>query len=283
MSAAHKSRSPERRTSGHDRLFVTCLAAIGGCYIILIVLLLLADALYASPGHIASALTSPYIQFSIRLTLLSCTISSVLALWIGVPLAYLLSRYSFPGSWLVDTLLDIPLVLPPLVLGLSLLILFHLPIGGTTLEGWLNHRLGWQVTYAVPSIILAQFAVSCAFAVRTMRVTFDSINPRTELVAMTLGSSRWQAFRHIILPQAQRGLVTAFTLSWARALGEFGPILVFSGATRLKTEVLSTSVFLELSTGQVESAVAISLLMIAMAVLILLVVRFAGLRGTQTY
>jgi molybdate transport system permease protein len=169
-------------------------------------------------------------------------------------------------------------VLPPLVLGLSLLILFHLPVGGQTLEGALHKHLGWQVTYAVPAIILAQFALACAFAVRTMRVAFDEISPRTELVAMTLGCSRGQAFWHVVLPQAQRGLVTAFTLCWARSLGEFGPILVFAGTTRLKTEVLSTSVFLELSMGQVESAVAVSLLMVAVAALVLLVVRFAGLR-----
>jgi len=228
-------------------------------------------------------LGSPYIRFSIRLTLATCTISTILALWVGVPLGYLLSRFAFPGRWLVDLLLDIPLALPPLVLGLSLLILFHLPLGGTTLEGWLNQRLGWHVTYAIPSIILAQLAVSAAFAARTMRVAFDEISPRTELVAMTLGCSRGQAFWRIVLPQAQRALVTAFALSWARALGEFGPILVFAGATRMKTEVLSTSVFLELSVGQVESAVAVSLLLVAIAVGVLLVVRFAGLRGTQAY
>jgi molybdate transport system permease protein len=274
--------TPTHRAS-RDRLFVAALAAIGGSYVLLIVLLLAADAFYTSPSHILAALRSRDIQFSIRLTLITCTISAILSLWIGVPLGYLLSRFAFAGRWLIDTLLDIPLVLPPLVLGLSLLILFHLPIGGVTLEGWLNQRLGWQVTYAVPSIILAQVAVTCAFVVRTMRVTFDEISPRTELVAMTLGCSRLQAFWRIVLPQAQRGLVTALTLAWARALGEFGPILVFSGATRGKTEVLSTSVFLELSIGQVESAVAVSLLMVAVAALVLVIVRYAGLRGTRAY
>jgi molybdate transport system permease protein len=272
-----------KHSASRDRLFVAGLATIGGSYLLLIVLLLAADVFYTSPGHFAAALRSRDIQFSIRLTLITCTISAIFSLWIGVPLAYLLSRFPFAGRWLVDTLLDIPLVLPPLVLGLSLLILFHLPIGGGTLEGWLNQHLGWRVTYAVPSIILAQFAVTCAFVVRTMRVTFDEISPRTELVAMTLGCSRSQAFWRIVLPQAQRGLIAAFTLAWARALGEFGPILVFSGTIRRKTEVLSTSVFLELSIGQVESAVAVSLLMVAIAALVLLVVRLAGLHGTRAY
>src|SRR5262249_34492503 len=157
---------------------------------------------------------------------------------------YLLSRYPFPGKWLVDAVLDIPIVLPPLVIGLSLLILFQTP-PGQALEGWLRRRTGVQITYAVPSVILAQFAVACAFAVRTLRVTFDQINPRREQVALTLGCSRSQAFWLVVLPEAHRGIITAATLAWARALGEFGPILVFSGATRLKTEVLSTTVFLE--------------------------------------
>jgi molybdate transport system permease protein len=274
---------PQQHSAARDRLFLTALAAVGGSYVLLIALLLVADLLYTSPSHLITVLQSPYIQFSIRLTLITCTISSILALWIGVPLGYLLARFQFPARWLVDTLVDIPLVLPPLVLGLSLLILFHLPIGGVTLEGWLNQRLGWHVTYAVPSIILAQFAVAGAFVVRTMRVTFDQLSPRTELVAMTLGCSRAQAFWRIVLPQCQRGLVTAFTLAWARSLGEFGPILVFSGIVRKKTEVLSTSVYLELNIGQIESAVAVSLLMVAIAAVVLLIVKVGGLRGAQAY
>jgi len=283
MSDQPASSPPHAHSRRRDAVFLTAMGILGGSYIVLIVLLLIADALYTSPSHVLQALHSPYIQFSIRLTLATCTISAIIAVWIGVPLGYLLSRFDFPGRWFVDTLLDVPLVLPPLVLGLSLLILFHLPVAGITLEGWLNQKLHWQVTYAVPSIILAQVSIACAFAARTMRVAFDEISPRTEAVAMTLGCSRWQAFWRIALPQAQRGLVTAFTLAWARSLGEFGPILVFSGATRLKTEVLSTSVFLELSVGQLESAVAVSLLMVAVAVAVLLIVRLAGFRGGQTY
>ena len=87
-----------------------------------------------------------------------------------------------------------------------------------------------------------------------MRITFDAINPRTEMVALTLGCSRGRAFFEVVLPPAWRGILTAFTMAWARSLGEFGPIIVFAGATRMKTEVLSTSVFLELSVGKLESA-----------------------------
>ena len=266
-----------------DRAFVGTLAVLGGSYVLLIVAMLAADAAYTRPEHYLQALQKPEIQYAVRLTLVSCTITAILSLWIATPLGYLLSRYKFPGRWLLDTVLDIPIVLPPLVLGLSLLILFHLRLGGTdlnplTLEKILHELLGFPITFAVPSVILAQFSVSCAFAVRTMRVTFDQINPRTEMVAMTLGCSRNQAFWRVVLPQAWRGMIAALTISWARALGEFGPILVFSGATRMRTEVLSTTVFLELSVGNLEAAVAVSLLMVAVAMLVLVLVRLLGAR-----
>ena len=137
-------------------------------------------------------------------------------------------------------------------------------------------RLHFSVTYAIPSVILAQFAVAAAFAVRTMRVSFEQINPRNEQVALTLGCTRAQAFWRVVLPEARRGLLAAGTLAWARSLGEFGPILIFSGATRMKTEVLSTTVFLELSVGNIEAAVAVSLLMIGLALLVLVLVRLLG-------
>jgi molybdate transport system permease protein len=147
---------------------------------------------------------------------------------------------------------------------------------GSWLADWGQRRFATEITYAVPSVILAQFSVACAFAVRTMRVTFDQITPRREQVARTLGCSRSQAFWLVALPEAWHGIVTAATISWARALGEFGPVLVFSGATRQRTEVLPTTIFLELSIGSLGTAVAVSLAMVAVAVAVLVVVRVWG-------
>ncbi len=93
---------------------------------------------------------------------------------------------------------------------------------------------------------------------------------------MTLGCSRGQAFWRVTLPEARRGVTAAFTLAWARSLGEFGPVLVFSGATRFRTEVLSTTVYLELSMGNLEAAIAVSLLMVAAAVVVLVLVQVIG-------
>lgn len=269
--------SPPHR-AGSDLPFLLVIGALGGSYVLLILAMLVADLAFTSPQHFVAAWQKPEIQHAIRLTLISCTISALLAIWIGTPLGYLLSRFKFRGRWLIETAIDIPVVLPPLVIGLSLLILFHLPVAGTTLEEQFQRWLGLRITYAEPAVVLAQFSVACAFAVQTMRVTFDQIDTRPELVALTLGCRRSQAFMEVTLPQAWRGIIAAFTIAWARSLGEFGPILVFAGATRMRTEVLSTTVFLELSVGQLEAAVAVSLLMVVAAMGVLGIVRLMGTR-----
>lgn len=281
MSSPYSAELPHRDESRltrrrSDAPFFLIMGGLSSCFVLLIVLLIAADLMYTSVAEFQAAIVKPEIQAAFKLTLISCTVAALLSVWVGTPLGYLLSRFRFPGRTIVDTLVDIPIVLPPLVLGLSLLILFHLKIGNWELETWLKDVVGFPVTFRWPAVILAQFSVSCAFAVRTMRVTFDQISPRTEDVARTLGCTRGQAFVQIALPQARRGIIAAGTIAWARALGEFGPILVFAGATRMRTEVLSTTVFLELSIGNLDAAVAVSLLMVAMAVVVLLVLRALG-------
>lgn len=261
---------PRPHRPGSDRPFFACMAILGGTYVLLLAATVSADLFYTTPGHFWRALQSPEIRHAIRLSLLSCTLTTLLSLWVAVPIGYLMTRARFPGQAILDALLDVPIVLPPLVIGISLLILFQAP-PLRALERIV------PITYAVPSIILAQFMVACAFAVRTMRATFEQISQRPEQVALTLGCNRSEAFWRVVLPSARRGILTAATLAWARALGEFGPILVFSGATRMKTEVLPTSVFLELSVGNLEAAVAVSLLMVVAAVAVLVLIRAYGL------
>lgn len=271
------ARPPGRAfRAGPDWPFHATFIALGASYVILVVALLAADVLSTSPRHMLEALAKPEIRFAVRLTLVCCTIAALLSILAGVPLAYLLSRHDFRGRRAIEAILDIPVVLPPLVLGLSLLILFHLPLAGGSLESLVQRAIGIRVAYTPAAVVLAQFTVACAYVVHSLRVTFDRIDPRIERVARTLGCRRDQAFRLVVLPQAWRGIVAAFTIAWARSLGEFGPILVFAGVTRLRTEVLSTTVFLELSVGRLEAAVAVSLVMIGAAIIVLTVVRLLG-------
>jgi len=267
---------PPRRLRS-DLPFFGGLTAFSGSYALLILALLLGLLAYTNPGSFRAALGNPYIRYSIRLSLVSCTITALLSLWIAVPTGYLFSRHRFPGKTLLDTLLDVPIVLPPLVVGLGLLILFTTP-AGQTLDALCMRFFGSHVTFAVPAVLLAQFTVACAFAVRTMRATFDEIPARYEQVALILGCTRSQAFWRVVIPQARGGMLVAACIAWARALGEFGPILVFAGATRGHTEVLSTSVFLELSIGNIEAAASVSMLMVGGAIVLLALVRICGAR-----
>lgn len=254
-----------------DRAFFVTLMVLAGVYVLLIAAMLGADAMYASKNWRLAfgILLTEDIRYSIWLSLISCSITTILSLWVAVPIGYLLSRVEFRGKTFVDAMLDIPIFLPPLVIGLSLLILFR----QTPLKHLDNYFL---ISLHVPAVILAQFAVASAFAVRAMRATFDEISPRREQVALTLGCSRGQAFWTVVLPEARQGMLTAATLAWARSFGEFGPILVFAGTTRQRTEVMPTSVFMQLSTGHLEAAVGVSLLMVAVALGVLVLVRMLG-------
>ena len=287
-------RAARRVSTGRITPFWIGLALVAGLYLAFLVALIGSTATYTTPRQIWEVLRSDEIRYSIWLSLISCSVSALFALLLAVPVGYLLSRGKFRGKALLDAALDIPIVLPPMVVGLCLLIFFQTRAGkfvdesipdamrGMGLDAWLTGKSfplhTRTFTYTVLGVVLAQFVIGAAFAVRTMRGVFDHLSSRPEDVAMTLGCSRGQAVRMVTLPAAKRGMFAAFSIAWARSLGEFGPILVFAGATRLKTEVLSTSVFLELSVGRLEAAVAVSLLMVALALAVLVAVRLLGER-----
>ncbi len=269
---------------GSDAPFLTLMISIGLLYVLLIVGMIASNFFYTSPAKFAEVLASPQVQYSTALSLITCTCSAILSVWVAIPIGYIMSRYRFRAESVVDAILDIPIVLPPLCVGISLLILFQTPLGTAIDRGFagLMAVLGAPqidgISYEVPAVILAQFTVAAAFSVRTMRVTFEQIDPRAEQVALTLGCNQRQAFLHVALPQAWRGVVAAFTLAWARSLGEFGPILIFAGVTPFKTEVLSSTVYLAFNRADLAAAVAVSILMITLSVAVLLFTRVLGIR-----
>ena len=264
---------PSAFKPGSDTPFLIGLGILGGSYAIIILAMIMADLAYVDKESMLGALRSPEIHYSIVLSLLSCTLSTILSLWVAIPLGYLTSRFDFPGKRFLDTVLDIPIVLPPLVIGISLLALFNFAPFSWTSE--------W-VVFEIPAVILAQFMVACAFATRAMRISFDQIPERYEKVALTLGCNRGKAFWLVVMPQTRRGIVAAGTLAWARSLGEFGPILVFAGSTRMRTEVLPTSVYLEIQAGNLKGALAVSLIMIVAAAAVLATSRFMGMKRMVT-
>jgi molybdate transport system permease protein len=258
-----------------DLPFLLALGLVASMYLILIVGIVAAKVFYVELPLIGEVFTNEGYRYALLLSLISCSITTLLSVWIAVPTAYLMTRVEFPGKRLVDAMLDIPIVLPPLVIGLGLLMLFQTAPG-------LFVQQHVRFTYAIPGVILAQFMVACAFATRTMMAAFAEINPRQEQVAVTLGCSRAQAFWMVVLPEARRGMIPAATIAWARAMGEFGPVLVFAGTTRMRTEVMPTTIFLELQVGNLGMATAVAVVMLVLSLMVLLLMRIAG-RGALMF
>ena len=254
-----------------DQGFIKVFAVVAVAYVGLLLAMVLANVtLVASDSTSAWAtLGRPEIQQAILLSLGTSLLSAVLSVWIGTGIAYLVSREQFPGQRLVDFLMDLPIFLPPLVIGISLLILFR-----RTPLAALDSALG--IAFYVPAIVLAQTVVGVAFVYRTMKATFDTMSTRQERIAQSLGCSRFGAFCKVTLPQSRQGLVTAAAIAWARSFGEFGPVLVFAGSIRGRTEVMPVSIYLELNSGNLSGAVMIALMMIAIAAVVLSVTRWAG-------
>lgn len=243
-------------------------------YVAFIAALVVVDASYIQKSDFTALFRSPDLRYAMILSLVTSTISALLSIVVGLPVGYALSRFRFRGRVVVDTLVDLPIVLPPLVIGVSLLVFFQ------TTAGQAIENSGLHFVYTPQGIILAQFAVVSAYAVRTIKVAFDGIDPRLERVARTLGWSRLNSFMRVTLPLARNGILAAGVMAWSHAVGLFAPIMIFSGVTRQKTEVLATSIYLELSIGNIETALAITLLLVAFAMVsVTLIKRYVGQGG----
>jgi molybdate transport system permease protein len=255
------------RGTGGDRVFrvatISALVLLAVFFIGIVVSMLA----YTEWDTFISALFSSEILFAIRLSVITATVAALISILIAVPVAYAISRSSFPGKDIVDSLLDLPIVISPVALGAALLIFFNTPLGSSIDDNVI------KFVFAVPGIVLAQVTVVSALAIRLLKSTFDSIDPRYEQVARTLGCSKPEAFFRVTLPLARDGLIASGILTWARAVGEFGATVTLAGATAMKTETLPTAIFLSLATADVEKAIAVIFVLVIIAVIALLVIR----------
>lgn len=251
-------------------LSIACL----GILVFFFIIVILSIYLFTNPLAIFSALLSDEIRFAIILTLFTATISTLLALAVGIPAAYALARANFRGKNVIDALLNIPIVLPPIALGTALLIFFtNTPIGV-----FINNSI-LRFVFEVPGIILAQFVVISALLVRLMKPVFENIDPRYSKISRTLGYTETQSFFRVTLPLAKNGIFAGTALAWARAMGEFGATVTLAGATRMKTETLSIAMYLNLSVANLENAMAVILILIILTIPILFVVRKVLYKG----
>ena len=258
------------RKLSSERLFTVFIFAFLLVYATFVMAILLADVFYVKSGELVSTLLSSETFFAIKLSFITSIISTFLAVLFAVPVAYALSRYEFPGKATIDTIIDLPMVLPPLIIGVSLLVFFN------TTPGRFLEAHGLRLVYTVPGIVVAQFAISSSFAVRAMKAAYDNIDVRYELSARTLGCTRFQAFYKVIIPLSRNGMIAGAIMTWARAVGEFVPILIFCGAMRFKTEILPTAIFLRLEMGDIQGSVALTIIMMVISLVALLIFKKFG-------
>lgn len=291
-----------------NRLFTALLAAMLVVFLTAALLVLLSNVWYLAQAEkntegqtgwqvFLGSLRDPEVHFAIRLSVTTALLTMIVSLIFAIPAAYVLSRHHFRGEKLVDTILDLPIVVPPPVIGMSLLMFFGTPIGAlvnrltpaalvAVLNGILSLATGQRISddgstwvYTTRGIVMAQFFVACAFGVRAIKATFDTIGVRHEQVARTLGCTKVQAFFKVVLPMAATGLVAGAVMTWARAIAEFGPVLFFCGSTRWKTEVMPIGMFLMYSAADIEKAVALVIIMILIATVTLLAFKRLGGKG----
>ncbi len=246
------------------------MLSFAGLFVSVWLALIFADVGYTNWEAVREVLMAEEIRAALWLSLWTTVVTVLIGMVFAIPTGYALSRYRFPGHALVDSIVDLPILMPPLIVGLSLLVFFQTPAGR-----WIEDS-GLQFTFQKKGIVLCQLLVSTSFGIRALKLTFDSIDPRLEHVAMTLGYGRAGAFTWVALPLAFRGIVTGAILIWTRAFGIFGPLIVFVGAVRMRTEVLPTTIYLEQSVGRIEVALAVAILMLALATIALVGIRMLG-------
>ncbi|MDW7992434.1 MAG: ATP-binding cassette domain-containing protein [Anaerolineae bacterium] len=205
------------------RMYLT-FGLLGSLLVVLIAWPLLKTVLFSPPALLWQTLLEREVQEALLRTFSASFLATSLATVLGIPLAYLLARSDFPGKNLVEGIVNLPIVIPHSAVGLALLLAFGRP----TLPGQVFERLGIRFVSAFPGIVLAMLFVGLTFLVNAAREGFESVDPRLEKIARTLGASPWQTFWQISLPLAWRSILSGMILTWARGLSEFGSIAILA-------------------------------------------------------
>jgi molybdate transport system permease protein len=228
-------------------------------------------------GTLIDELRSGDARTALRLSLETTTVSTLLCLIFGVPLAWLLARTTFPGRTFVRALVTLPLVLPPVVGGVALLLaLGRNGIVGRYLDSW----FGLTLPFTTAAVVIAQTFVALPFLVISVEGAFRASDERYDDAAATLGATRGQIFRRVTVPLALPGIVSGAVLSWARALGEFGATITFAGNFPGTTRTMPTEVYLALQSSP-DAAIALSLVLIVVSVIVLAALRERWLSGVS--
>jgi molybdate transport system permease protein len=263
-----------RRRNGGIPLLLLLPAALGTLFLVLPLLGLLIRAPWSD---IRQQLSEPGIGAALRLSLVTATLATAIALVLGVPLAWVLARTNLPGRSVVRALVTVPLVLPPVVGGVAL----FLVLGRQGVVGrWLYEAFGFSLPFTTAAVVVAETFVAMPFLVVTVEGALRAADARFEDAAATLGADRWTTFRRVTLPLVAPGVAAGAVLCWARALGEFGATITFAGNFPGTTQTMPLAVYLALESNP-PAAVVLSLVLLAVSLgtLLLLRERWLGRSG----
>ncbi len=262
-----------------ERAWVTSLAVLTAAFTVFFVLPfagMLRRGL--SRGETWDVVTSHTAMEALRLSLWTSTVTVVIAIVAGTPVAYLLARASFRGRSVLDAFIDLPIVLPPTVAGVALLTAFgRRGLVGEPIDDWTGFTFGFRTI----AVVMAQVLVAAPFYVRAAKAGFEAVDSQYERVAFTLGASRPRAFFRIVLPQARTAVLAGIILCWARAMGELGATLIFAGSLEGKTQTMPLAILaaFEGSSLGLDGAIALSLILLVVALAVLWLFRLAATRS----
>jgi len=229
---------------------------------------LLAIFTRAAPDDVVRNLTEPAVQQAIGISLGTSVVATLLAVLLGTPLAYLLSRGRFRWQRAVDTLIDLPSVIPPSVAGLALLMAF----GRRGLVGQYLDDAGITLAFTPLAVVLAQLFVSAPLYIKSAAIGFGAVEAEVEQAAALDGANRWAVFRFVSVPLSWPAILSGLVITWARALGEFGATIIFAGNFTGRTQTMPLAIYLGLESDP-SFALTLSILLIALSFLALLIVK----------
>lgn len=222
------------------------------------------------------SMTSPVAMDALMLSIRTTSISMTILLLLGTPAAYLLARLNFPGNRALDTLMDLPVALPPSAAGIALLLAF----GRFGLVGQYLNVLGITLSFTTAAVVLAEVFVAAPFYLRQAVTSFAGIDRNIEEAAMVDGASRSAVFFRITIPLAFPALVAGALTAWARALGEFGATIIFAGSFQGVTQTIPLAIFSAFQ-SDLDAAVALSVLVLGFAFTVILAVRYLTRRTAE--
>ncbi|MGH7740364.1 MAG: sulfate ABC transporter permease subunit CysT [bacterium] len=250
-------------------------------YLSLIVLIpvgaLLLKAMSVTWAQFVHEMTSPQVLAAFRLSFGTAFLAAVLNSFFGLIVAWVLTRYSFPGKRLADAMVDLPFALPTAVAGIALTAVY-------APNGWIGRWLvpmGIQVDYRPLGILVAMTFIGLPFVVRTLQPVLESLDPEIEKAAVSLGATRWQTLSRVILPSLAPAWITGFSLAFARAVGEYGSVVFISGNMPMKTEIAPLLIMTKLEQYDYAGAASIAMVMLVVSFTLLLLINWLQSRIGQ--